>query len=157
MSKRRKAARPRRRVRRRIKVFISHATDDRRRAQYLGRLLKQSGIDYFFSREHLDHGHNWYRGIGDGLESCNWLVIIATPAAVRNGWVRNEVTYALVERRYNNRVVPLLFEDCQLPRLAWSLRAIQYLDFRHGWHPSVDTLLAKLGARRARKTAKKKR
>jgi hypothetical protein len=87
----------------RVKVFISHATVDRRRAQRLGRLLEECGIEYWFSREHLVHGHNWYREIGAALTGCNWLVVVATKASVKNSWVRDEVTFALTEQRYRNR------------------------------------------------------
>ncbi|HKE87605.1 MAG TPA: toll/interleukin-1 receptor domain-containing protein [Vicinamibacterales bacterium] len=146
MSKARKAVRPRRR-RQRAKVFISHATADRRRAQRIGRLLADSGVEYWFSREHLVHGEDWYRAIGGALGSCNWLVVVGSDAAIRNKWVRDEVTYALVERRYRNRIIPLLFEDCNLRRLAWSLQAIQYIDFRNGWQPGTDQLLKRLGKR----------
>lgn len=150
MNARRNTGRVGTRAKPRAKVFISHATTDRNRAKRLGRILGEHGIEYWFSREHLIHGHSWYKGIGEALGRCNWLVIVATPSAVKNKWVRDEVTYALVERRYKNRVVPLLFEDCKLRKLAWSLLSIQYLDFRKGWHPAVDQLLARLGVRRPR-------
>jgi hypothetical protein len=91
MSKARKAARPRRRAQR-AKVFISHVTADRSRAQRIGRLLAEYGIEYWFSREHLVHGEDWYRGIGSALGSCNWLIIVGSRAAIRNRWVRDEVT-----------------------------------------------------------------
>lgn len=146
MSKSHKVARPRRR-RQPPKVFISHATADRRRAQRLGRLLDGYNIEYWFSREHLVQGEDWYGGIGGALESCNWLIVVATPAAVRNAWVKREVTYALVDRRYRDRVIPLLFENCTLRRLAWSLQSIQYIDFRRRWQPGSDQLLRHLGKR----------
>jgi hypothetical protein len=142
MSKARKGAHPRRR--RRVKVFISHATVDRRRATRLGTLLAKNGIAYWYSREHLVHGQSWYRDIGAALESCNWLIVIASHAGVRNRWVREEVTHALIERRYRNRVIPLLFEDCNLRSLAWSIQSIQYIDFRSGWQRGIDRLLKRL-------------
>ena len=148
MSKGRKAARRPRRRAARAKVFISHASADRRRAQRLGRLLAEHGIEYWFSREHLAHGQDWYRGIGGALERCNWLIIVGSRPAIRNKWVKDEVTYALVDRRYRNRVIPLLFEDCNLRRLAWSLQSIQYIDFRNGWQPGVDQLLRRLAGPR---------
>jgi hypothetical protein len=151
MSKRRSAVRPRSRAVPRVKVFISHATVDRRRAQRLGRLLEECGIEYWFSREHLVHGHNWYREIGAALTGCNWLVVVATKASVKNSWVRDEVTFALTEQRYRNRVIPLLFETCTLKRLAWSLKSIQYLDFRSGWQPGGDQLVERIGGRRPRR------
>lgn len=149
MSKGRKVARPRRRAAR-AKVFISHAGPDRRRAQRLGRLLAQRGIEYWFSREHLVHGQDWYRGIGGALETCNWLIVVGSRRAIRNKWVKDEVTYALVDRRYRNRVIPLLFENCNLRRLAWSLQSIQYIDFRHSWQLGVEQLLRRLAAPPAR-------
>jgi TIR domain len=122
------------------RVFISHAATDRSRAKRIGRILKEAGIEYWFSAEHLAHGQDWYNAIGKALQRCNWLVIVATRTAVRSRWVRHEVTYALQDRRYENRVVPLLFEDCKLHKHFWSLRAIQYLDFRKGWHPGTEKL-----------------
>jgi hypothetical protein len=109
--------------------------------------LAEYGIEYWFSREHLVHGEDWYRGIGGALERCNWLILVGSRAAITNRWVRDEVTYALVDRRYRNRVVPLLFENCRLRRLAWSLQSIQYIDFRHRWHPGSDQLIARLRGR----------
>ncbi len=147
MSKRRKNARRHGRTAHRAKVFISHATADRARAQRLGRLLREHGVDYWFSREHLVHGQNWYRDIGAALRSCNWLAVIATRAAIRNRWVIEEVTYAVIDRRYRNKVIPLVFENCNLKRLAWSIQPVQYLDFRTGWQPGSDRLLKRLGKR----------
>ena len=66
MSKAHKATRPRRR-KQPTKVFISHATADRRRAQRLGRLLGEYNVEYWFCREHLVHGEDWYGGIGWAL------------------------------------------------------------------------------------------
>jgi hypothetical protein len=145
MSKKPKRVRPRTQAG--SKVFISHATADRRRAQRLGRLLQKHRITYWFSREHLVHGQNWYRDIGRALTECNWLVVVVSRASVRNRWVREEVTYALLESRYRNRVVPLVFEDCNLARLAWSIKSIQYVDFRGGWRSGSAQLLERLGKR----------
>lgn len=145
MSKARKAARRPRGQR--VKVFISHASADRARATGLGRLLARHGLEYWYSREHLIHGQDWYRGIGDALESCNWLVIVGSRKATRNKWVKDEVTYALVERRYRNRVIPLLYETCNLRSLAWSLQSIQYIDFRTNRRRATEQLLARLGAK----------
>lgn len=146
MSKARKAARrPRGQG---VNVFISHASADRTRATGLGRLFARHGLKYWYSREHLIHGQDWYRGIGDALESCNWLVIVGSRKAIRNKWVKDEVTYALVEKRYRNRVIPLLFETCNLRSLAWSLQSIQYIDFRTNRRRATEQLLARLGADR---------
>lgn len=113
----------------RRKVFISHASSNQDLARRVASLLRRNGIDYWFSREHIVRGSDWYRAIGDALETCNCLVVIATRAAVRNKWVCEEVTYALMARRYRNRVIPLLFETCRIERLAWSLKNKQYVDF----------------------------
>lgn len=140
---RRRGARP-------AKVFISHATADRRRAHRLARLLSDHDIEYWFSREHLVHGEDWYRAIGLALKSCNWLIVVISRAAIGNRWVREELLYALRERRYRNHVIPLLFEDCSLKRLAWSIQSIQYIDFRQGWRQAGDQLVNRLGGNERR-------
>ena len=141
MGARRKANR---RAMRRPKVFISHTSKDYKRASRLGALLGANGIDYWFSREHVVRGQDWYRAIGEALATCNWLVVVATPAAIRNKWVRDEVTYALITRRYKNRVIPLLFENCNLDRLAWSLQNKQHIDFRRRWMRASKELVARI-------------
>ena len=139
-------ARPKTGTRRhpRRKVFISHASTNRDLARRVAALLRRNGIDYWFSREHIIRGSDWYRAIGDALETCNCLVVIATRAAVGNRWVRDEVAYALIERRYKNRVIPLLFETCRIERLAWSLKNKQHIDFRDRRTEAGKELIARL-------------
>jgi hypothetical protein len=126
------------------KVFISHASTNRDLARRVATLLRRNGIDYWFSREHIARGSDWYRAIGDALEWCNCPVVIATRVAVRNKWVQEEVTYALIERRYRNQVIPLLFETCRLERLAWSLKNKQHIDFRDRRTEAGKELIARL-------------
>jgi TIR domain len=139
---RRRTAR-RRPVAPRQRVFISHASSDHQLAQRLATLLSDHDVDCWHS-QHVIRGADWYRAIGKALASCNWLIVVATPAAVRSRWVREEVTYALINNRYTDHVIPLLFKKCQLARLAWSLRSRQHVDFRRRWAKASAELLVRL-------------
>lgn len=37
-----------------------------------------------------------------------------------------------------------MVRDCDLRQLAWFIQSIQYVDFRLGWRPAADQLIARL-------------
>ena len=151
MSKARKAVQPRKgRRAARLRVFISHTTTDLGAPSDWGDCWLRTASNTGLVVSILCTVKIGYGGIGGALQKCNWLLIVGSPAATRNRWVRDEVTYALVERRYRNRVVPLLFENCNLRQLAWSLQSIQYIDFRRGWRPGSEQLVTRILGRRPR-------
>jgi hypothetical protein len=55
--------------------------------------------------------------------------------------VKRELLFALGERRYEGRIVPILLEDCDPTRLSWSLNQIQYVDFRTSTQAALSALL----------------
>ena len=44
-------------------------------------------------------------------------------------WVKRETAFALKEKRYEDRIIPLNYRDCDLGKLAW-LNLYQFVDFR---------------------------
>ena len=59
-----------------------------------------------------------------------------------------ETAYALEDRRYDGKIVPLMYRACDLGRLGW-LRPIPFADFRGDFDSGCRALLRVLGVRAA--------
>jgi hypothetical protein len=71
----------------------------------------------------------WHDEIGKALKRCNWFVVILSPNSVKSEWVKHELMFALSNKRYKGRIVPLLFKPCKYTKLSWTLSAFQIIDF----------------------------
>ena len=72
------------------------------------------------------------------------MVVILTPSALKSEWVCDEVTFALGEKRYRNRVVPLIVKTCEPKKLVWTLANVQAIGARP-YEKGVRELLALWG------------
>ncbi len=63
------------------------------------------------------------------MSRCNWFVVILTPNSVKSDWVKHELMFALNDKRYKGRIVPLLYKPCMYQKLSWTLPAAQMIDF----------------------------
>jgi hypothetical protein len=97
-------------------------------------------VPTFFSPSKLVGGHQWQDEILQGLQRCDWFVVLLSPSAVNSMWVKREIAYALSDERYENRIVPLLYRDCDLDRLAW-LKLFQIVNFRGEFEDGCRDLL----------------
>jgi hypothetical protein len=76
---------------------------------------------------------------------------------VRARCVKREPLFALNDRRYEDRIVPIGYRECEWARLQWTLDAIQSVDFSKGFEAGWEglsriwTLPALAGARASRR------
>src|SRR5437867_5069624 len=110
-------------------VFLSHASQDHEAAHRLRELLVAHGVPVWFSPHHIRGAQQWQDEIGAALARCGWLMVLLTPHAVKSMWVKRELGYALSEKRYQDRIIPLLFQKCDLRALSWTLPQFQTIDF----------------------------
>src|SRR6266852_4340512 len=110
-------------------VFLSHASQDHAAARLLRDVLVAHDIPVWFSPHHIRGAQQWQDQIGEALARCGWFMVLLTPHAVKSMWVKRELRYALIEKRYQNRIIPLLFKTCELRALSWTLPQFQSIDF----------------------------
>lgn len=55
-------------------------------------------------------------------------------------WVRREVAYALQDRRYEDRIIPVKYIDCPLESLQW-LTLFQTIDISNDFQVGCRALL----------------
>jgi len=56
-------------------------------------------------------------------------VVVLSPNSIKSDWVKHELMFALNNKRYKARIVPLLLKPCKYTKLSWTLSAFQTIDF----------------------------
>lgn len=110
-------------------VFLSHASRNQRFAEKLAETLRRHGVPVWYSATSLVGAQQWHDEIGEAQDRCDWFVVILSPASVKSRWVRHELNYALLQERLDGRIIPILYRECDVRKLSWTLPAIQYVDF----------------------------
>jgi hypothetical protein len=131
------------------RVFLSHATSDRRFADKIASVLRAQGIPVWYSRTHLGGAQQWQQEIGKALKHCDWFLVILSPASVKSMWVKRELSYALIQKRYENKIIPLLLRDCDHESLHWTLATFQMVKMTAGFSSACEELLRIWGLRYA--------
>jgi TIR domain-containing protein len=134
-------------------VFVSHSSKDVRFVRRLLKSLERKRVPCWFSEADISAGADWQDEIGRALKECDWYLIVLSPSAVRSVWVWRELKYALRQRRYNSRIIPVLFRNCRYERLSWTLPDIQYVDFRKDFGSGCKKLLNVLTHRQPKRAS----
>ena len=122
-------------------VFLSHSAADRRLADQIAQTLRRHGISVWYSATNILGAQQWHDEIGAALRRCDWLVVVLTEEAVQSLWVKRELCYALQQRRYLDRITPVMAKSCNIEQLSWTLSAHQTIDFRPGIDAGFRELL----------------
>ena len=134
------------------RVFISHATADRTFVEsQLIPCLNERQIETWYSKTDIQGGDNWHASIAEGLDECDWFLVVLSPTACNSKWVRHEVEWALSQR--DGRLVPVMYQDCDPASLHFALGALQYIDFRPNYDLAKSQLVAKLVGEPARQAS----
>lgn len=139
-------------------LFVSHASQDRKLVDRLAQVLERHGIPYWYSRRSLIGAQQWHDEIGAALERCDWFLIILSPAAIKSVWVKRELLFALSDRRYLDRIVPVVVKACDYKHLSWTLDAPQRVDFTKAFEDGCRELLRvwSVGYRDVRRVTRRK-
>jgi hypothetical protein len=122
-------------------VFLSHSSRDQAEARRLKSLLLAHGIRVWISSHHIRGAQQWQAEIGKALNRCGWLIVVLTRHSVKSMWVKREVRYALDLKRYDGRIIPLLFQKCRVEEVSWALPQLQMIDFTRDYDRACHELL----------------
>ena len=111
-----------------MQVFISHSGKEPELAQNLAAVLQQAGFRVWDAYSNLYPGDNWAKLTAQALEESQAMVVLLTPESLESRWVQSEIEYALGNKNYAWRLIPVLvgdpnrFKDSQIP---WILENLQ--------------------------------
>ena len=107
---------------------MSHSSKDRRSATALAEILRAHGLKVWYSATNIAGAQQWHDEIGLALDLCDWFVLLLSPSALKSMWVKRELVFALQERRYENKIIPVIISPCDANKLSWTLGALQFID-----------------------------
>jgi hypothetical protein len=113
-------------------AFVSHSTQDRAFVEHLATDLRANGVDAWYSGWEIKPGDSIRAKIEEGLEGCEYFVIVLSKNSISRPWVQTELDAATI-RKLNGKVrkiIPVKIEDCgELPptlsSLCWEDFSIQ--------------------------------
>lgn len=129
------------------KLFVSHATADRKFLEKLTAVPQKRGVSFWHSRKDIRGAQQWHDEIGTALRKCDWFILVLSPAAARSKWVKRELLYALQEDHYEKHIVPVVARQCDFKRLSWTLSSFQFIDFSRNFERGCRELFRIWGMR----------
>ena len=103
-----------------MKVFISHSNKDDALASQIASYLEKAGLEVWYDNHEVVPGENWADKIGRGLSESDAMVVLVTPTALESNILSRDVDYALTQKRFKGRLVPVLAGDARRFQ-GWSI------------------------------------
>lgn len=114
-----------------MKVFISHTQKDTELARKVAAVLREAGLDVWFDANEILPGENWAEKISEALKESEAMVVLLTPEALESNNVRREIDYALGEKTYDKRLIPVIVgnpEEMPSEKIPWILRRLRLIN-----------------------------
>lgn len=103
-----------------MKVFISHSNKDDALASQIASSLEKAGLEVWYDNYEVVPGENWADKIGRGLSESDAMVVLVTPTALESNILSRDIDYALTQKRFKGRLVPVLAGDARRFQ-GWSI------------------------------------
>jgi hypothetical protein len=126
-------------------VFLSHASADQKFVTRLAETLRRHGVPVWYSRTNILGAQQWHDEIGAALKRCDWFLVVLSSNSVESMWVKRELLFALQQNRFEDKIVPLLYQPCDFERLSWVLSSFQRVDFQKGFDEGCQHLFRTWG------------
>jgi hypothetical protein len=123
------------------RVFISHSSLDQPFVEReIVQLLRMHGLAYWYAPSNIRTASHWERTILEGLQSCDWFLLVMSPRSAESEWVKDELHWAI--KKMFGRIIPVIMEACDPFAFHIRLDRIQALDFEQGGKQARRALLA---------------
>jgi hypothetical protein len=122
-------------------LFLSHSSLDRQFADSMVDVMRRHGIPVWYSQTNIIGAQQWHDEIGAALQRCDWFALILSPQSVASVWVKRELLFALRENRFENKIIPMLYQPCDYNPLSWTLSIFQMIDFTQDFQQGCRDLL----------------
>ncbi len=108
------------------RIFISHASEDRRLAREVAATLRRQGWEPWLDESDIRGGGPWAASIQQALRSCSAVVLLITADSVSKEWVLDEIQAA---RNLRVPIIPAVLEFVRLPdELQFMLQRTESVD-----------------------------
>ena len=117
--------------RKKLSIFICHASTDKPVARELFDRLIADGFDPWLDEEKLLPGQDWDLEIEKAVGFSHAIIVcLSSKSVTKEGYIQKELRYsldlALEKPEGSIFILPLRLDDCEVPR---RIRSWQYVDF----------------------------
>jgi hypothetical protein len=91
-----------------MRIFISHAAQDKELASQLADRLSHAGFAVWNATQEIAPGDNWAKETGRALEESDVMVALITPGALESESLRGDIQYGLTSKKFEHRLLPVL-------------------------------------------------
>ncbi len=116
-------------------VFLSYADKDSKYAGELAKVLKARGFHVWLDDVEIAPGDNWGYAVGRALSNADAMVVLVSPAAVESKAVQREIDFALSERRFKHRLIPVVVRPTK--KIPWILQKQHLFEAPSGKRPAT--------------------
>lgn len=113
-----------------MKVFLSYTHNDSFLARKITSALVKNGLDVWNAEMEIFPGDNWAEKVSDALKDSDAMVVLITPESLESKVVQREIEYALGDKSYNKRLIPVLVgseKSLSAESIPWILRRLQLI------------------------------
>jgi GAF domain-containing protein len=138
-------------------VFLSHASEDKQLVRQLYKRLLADGFDPWLDEERLLPGQDWHFEIEQALRKSDAILLcFSARSTAKEGYIQREykkaMDYQLEKPEGAMFVIPVRLDDCEIP---FFLRELQCVDYPSGYEKLVTALDLRAGKiSRQRKSSK---
>ena len=100
------------------KVFISHASEDKKRfAVEFAKKLRSKGVDAWLDKWEMLPGDSLVDKIfEEGIKNADAFIIVLSENSVNKPWVREELSAGFVKRiSEKTKIIPVIIDECEIP------------------------------------------
>jgi formylglycine-generating enzyme required for sulfatase activity len=124
------------------RIFLAHASEDKKRVRKLYQDLKSQGFEPWLDEEDLLPGQTWEAEISRAIRAAGvFVACLSKHSITKQGFVQTELRLAL--KAYGDRppgsiyLIPAKLEECEVPDLQIPSQGSSLRDLHWGelWHP----------------------
>jgi tetratricopeptide (TPR) repeat protein len=110
-------------------IFLRYHRAQARWTKHLAERLDREGFRVWLDQWMLQPGDDRRVELRRAIDECRWIALILSPEFVANPWPKDELYcgFAHAPKAQNQRLLPLLYADCDLPS---PVRDLEFFDFR---------------------------
>jgi TolB-like protein/Flp pilus assembly protein TadD len=124
------------------RIFISHASQNRRIAETLCTTIESRGLRCWIARRDIGPGESFQEAIVRAIRSSYIMLLTFTKSANTSDEVKKELAVASLNKLV---VIPLRFEDvAPSDAFAFEFATRQWIDMFENWDRAVEQLMARL-------------
>lgn len=111
-------------------AFVSHSSKDKPRVRKLVAGLRKRGLNLWVDEEQIHAGDSIPLKVEDGIENSDTVIVCLSGSFLSSDWTPAERAAFSYDDPQNKRPtqIPVLLEECQVPRALKHLRMVHYLE-----------------------------